>query len=151
MATDLRPILIAFGDLTEFDPKLKAGYVYEKLMAAKRWLVTQRRHCLVPGAQLIFYQNRVGFVGTAAIEHVAPTSGSDATACAGLPIKLFPYRISLDNVRIFAHPIDCRPLIPDLTFIKNKKSWGLAFMGTPRPIPQSDYWGILKRKGKALS
>ena len=147
MTIDPRPILIAFGDLVKFDPRLKADYVYSSLMAAEKWLVSQRRNCLVPGAPIMFYQNRLGFVGTAAIAQVAQTSSADSTACPGLPLKLFPYRISLEKIRVFPRPIDCRPLIADLTFIKNKKSWGLAFMGTPRLIPKGDFGRIVKAKG----
>ena len=80
---------------------------------------------------MIFYENGRGFAGTAVIQAISSTVVAEAAAlCPGLPAHLFPYRVALDRVDIFDAPVDCRPLIDDLTFIANKQRWGLAFMGS---------------------
>ena len=135
LAVEPDPVLIAFGDLTPYNSSLTADHIFTCLMSAKIWLVTQSRHCLLPGASVLFYQNRKGFVGKAVIHTLSESSGTDAGACPGLPMRRFPYHLSLKHVHIFKRSVDCRPLIPHLQNIKNKASWGIAFMGTPRAIP----------------
>lgn len=140
------PVLIVFGDLTAFNPALTAEAIFAALLSAKKWFTTAHRNCLVPEAQIIFYQKSRGFVGTAVIAEVSRSSTSDAAACPGIPMRLFPYRLDLKVSKQFAGYIDVRPLLEDLSFIKNKAKWGRAFMGTPRAIPQADFQLIIRQK-----
>ena len=52
----------------------------------------------------------------------------------------FPYRIKLKPIKVFKKPIEFKPLIPKLSFIKNKKKWSGHLMGKAmRQIPKEDY------------
>ena len=42
-------------------------------------------------------------------------------------------------MEIWKPPLSIRPLIQDLSFIKNKVRWGLHFMGGVKQLPKSDF------------
>lgn len=56
----------------------------------------------------------------------------------------FPYRIKLSPVRVFDPPVEFKPLIPDLSFITNKKMWTGHIRVAMRTIPEEDYRRIVK-------
>ncbi|AGK61367.1 Uncharacterized protein conserved in archaea [Archaeoglobus sulfaticallidus PM70-1] len=59
---------------------------------------------------------------------------------AGMGNETFPLRIKLKPVRIFDEPVEFKPLIPKLKFVKNKKKWTGHLMGKAvREIPEEDY------------
>lgn len=53
--------------------------------------------------------------------------------------EIFPYRIKLKAVFVPKDLVDFRPLVPKLTFIKNKKAWSWHIRIAMREIPESDY------------
>ncbi|MDD3622332.1 MAG: EVE domain-containing protein [Methanofollis sp.] len=57
--------------------------------------------------------------------------------------EVFPYRVKLRPVKIFPEPIEFKPLIPDLKFIKNKTMWTGHIRVAMRTIPEEDYQLIL--------
>ncbi|MDK2795253.1 MAG: hypothetical protein PWQ58_452 [Archaeoglobaceae archaeon] len=58
----------------------------------------------------------------------------------GMGNKSFPFRINLKPVKIFEKPVEFKPLIPKLKFIKNKKKWTGHLMGKAiREIPEEDF------------
>ena len=59
--------------------------------------------------------------------------------------EAFPYRVKVKPVVIFAEPLEFKPLIPDLAFIKNKTMWTGHLRHAMREIPEEDYHLILKR------
>jgi len=64
----------------------------------------------------------------------------------GMGNEIFPYRIRIKPVNIFDKPIEFKPLIPKLRFIKNKKKWSGHLMGKAmREIPEEDYKLILSQ------
>jgi len=59
----------------------------------------------------------------------------------------FPYRIKLKPIKVFKKPIEFKPLIPKLNFIKNKRKWSGHLMGRAmRQIPEEDYRLIVEKK-----
>jgi len=62
--------------------------------------------------------------------------------------EVFPFRMKLRPVAAFAKPLEFKPLIPDLTFIKNKTMWSGHLRIAMREIPEEDYRLILKRAGQ---
>ena len=58
----------------------------------------------------------------------------------------FPYRIKIKPVQIFKEPIQFKPLIPSLSFIKNKKMWSGSIRTAMREIPEEDYQKIISAK-----
>lgn len=54
--------------------------------------------------------------------------------------EIFDFRIKLNPIKIFQDPIDFKPLVPRLSFIKNKKRYSLHLMGRAIvEIPKTDY------------
>jgi len=43
--------------------------------------------------------------------------------------EVFPWRVKIKPMKIFDKPIEFKPLIPKLKFIKNKKKWSGHLMG----------------------
>lgn len=60
--------------------------------------------------------------------------------------EIFPLRIRLKPIVIFKEPLEFKPLIPSLKFIKNKKMWSGHIRGQAmRMIPEEDYQLILSK------
>ena len=59
--------------------------------------------------------------------------------------EVFPLRIKLKTIEIFDPPVEFKPLIPKLAFIKNKTQWSGHIRGQAmRTIPEEDYEFIMK-------
>ena len=61
--------------------------------------------------------------------------------------EVFPYRMKVRPVAVFAEPLEFKPLIEDLAFITNKKMWSGHLRQAMREIPEEDYRLILRRAG----
>lgn len=57
--------------------------------------------------------------------------------------EVFPLRIKVKPVRIFAEPVLFKPLVPDMSFIGNKVRWSAYIRTAMRRIPEEDYQKIL--------
>jgi predicted RNA-binding protein len=62
--------------------------------------------------------------------------------------EVFPFRMKVKPVAVFPEPLEFKPLIPDLTFITNKKMWSGHLRQAMREIPEEDYHLILRRAGE---
>jgi predicted RNA-binding protein len=62
--------------------------------------------------------------------------------------EVFPFRMKIRPVAVFAEPLEFKPLIGDLKFIKNKTMWSGHLRIAMREIPEEDYRFILKRAGQ---
>jgi len=62
--------------------------------------------------------------------------------------EVFPFRMKVRPVAVFAEPLEFKPLIPDLKFITNKTMWSGHLRIAMREIPEEDYQFILKRAGQ---
>lgn len=58
--------------------------------------------------------------------------------------EVFPLRVKVKPVKIFKEPIPFKPLVPKLTFIKNKTMWSGSIRTAMRVIPEEDYQTIIK-------
>ena len=58
--------------------------------------------------------------------------------------ELFPYRFRLKPLYIFETPVEVKPMIETLTFVKNKQMWSGSFRQAMREIPEEDYRAIIK-------
>jgi len=57
--------------------------------------------------------------------------------------EVFPYRVKLRPIKIFTEPVEFKPLIPGLKFIKNKTMWTGHIRVAMRTIPEEDYASIM--------
>jgi len=63
--------------------------------------------------------------------------------------EVFPYRIKIKPIKIFDKPLEFKPLIPKLKFIKNKRNWSGHLKGKAmREIPEEDFELILRECGE---
>ena len=53
--------------------------------------------------------------------------------------EVFPLRVKVKPVQIFKEPIPFKPLVPKMTFIKNKTMWSGSIRTAMRVIPEEDY------------
>jgi predicted RNA-binding protein len=60
--------------------------------------------------------------------------------------EVFPLRLNVKPVKIFIEPIPFKPLVPDLSFIKNKTMWSGSIRTAMRVIPEEDYQRIVKNR-----
>lgn len=58
--------------------------------------------------------------------------------------EIFPWRINLELIEISDPPVEFKPLIKELKFIKNKKMWTGHIRKAMRTIPKEDYETILR-------
>lgn len=58
--------------------------------------------------------------------------------------EVFPLRIKVKPVKIFVEPIPFKPLVPEMSFIKNKSMWSGSIRTAMRFIPEEDYQKIVK-------
>jgi len=58
--------------------------------------------------------------------------------------EVFPFRIKVNPVKILKEPIPFKPLVPKMTFIKNKTMWSGSIRTAMRVIPEEDYQTIIK-------
>lgn len=65
------------------------------------------------------------------------------TAPAFLPGEVFPMRVKVKSLPDVSEPIPFKPLVPALSFIKNKVMWSGSIRGAMRTIPEEDYQRIL--------
>jgi predicted RNA-binding protein len=64
--------------------------------------------------------------------------------------EVFPFRMKVRPVAVFAEPLEFKQLIPDLKFITNKTMWSGHLRQAMREIPEEDYRFILKRAGQEV-
>ena len=64
--------------------------------------------------------------------------------------EVFPYRMKVRPIRVFAEPLEFKPLIGDLKFITNKTMWSGHLRQAMREIPGDDYRLILERAGAGV-
>ena len=57
--------------------------------------------------------------------------------------ELFPYRIKVEPEIIFPEPLPFKPLVPELSFVKNKIMWSGSIRTAMRVIPENDYQKIV--------
>jgi len=60
--------------------------------------------------------------------------------------EVFPHRIKLKPVKVFVEPVQFKPLVPEMSFIKNKVMWSGSLRTAMRVIPEEDYQRILKER-----
>ena len=61
-----------------------------------------------------------------------------------LPGEVFPIRVKLRMLPEIMDPVEFKPLVPELSFIKNKVMWSGSIRGAMRMIPEADYQRIVR-------
>lgn len=94
-------------------------------------------HEVIPSAVTGIYEASSDFYEDESPIFVTPKS---------LGSEVFPLRIKVKPVKIFKEPIPFKPLVPKMTFIKNKTMWSGSIRTAMRVIPEEDYKLIVNRQ-----
>lgn len=121
--------------------KVKGRDIYLRLMSKKVWGLHPTvvlRAKLKKGDSLLFYLGKsYEFLGSAKVAKepykVDPDESKD------LFIKSDTLKIDLSNVEIWDKQKPIKPLLGELSFIKNSINWGAYLQGGIRKIVESDY------------
>jgi len=114
--------------------------VRERLLWGVSERYRRRMEELSEGDLLVFYvrPKRIGGIFRAASRPFVdkkPVFSSEGFRAG----ELFPYRVRLEPVLVPPEPLPFEPLIPRLSFIKNKARWTGYIRGAMREIPEGDY------------
>jgi predicted RNA-binding protein len=58
--------------------------------------------------------------------------------------EMFPLRINVKLIEVIAVPVPFKPLVPEMSFIKNKTMWSGSIRTAMRVIPEEDYQVIMR-------
>ena len=108
------------------------GFVESKRSRVKAFQLGDLIIFYVPRESLAYYKRIGKFIGLAEIKGESYESHT--------PIwknGLFPQRIAIEPLS--ERSCEIAPLIERLGFIKNKRSWGITFLGGILRIPQTDF------------
>ena len=140
----------------DFEPCTTSTQIVEALAKNRVWLAssfTPFRRDYKRGDRILFYASGQGarcFLGHS--EVAGPTT--DATAkdeklAEQLGLDGFAERIPLTAVRLWQKPLQIRPLVQRLSFITDKRNWGLHFRQAAVRIPGEDFQIILQEGDSA--
>lgn len=142
-------VLVAFGKLlSPHRESISSGRLFSLLAARKIWYLPRPSAYCKPGRSIVFYENSVGIRGYARIASVGTSNSDDSQWLRGIGAEPFGFRISLQDAHIFERAVSLRPLVRDLSFIKNKEFWGQSLRTTPRLLSPEDF--ELIRRSAAL-
>lgn len=109
-----------------------------------------------PDDNILFYvsgriveKERIPGMITAAYDVVSPCYEDDTSIFISpnsMGDEVFPLRIKIKPYKIFSPPIEFKPLVNSLTFVKNKHWWVGSIRGRAmRPIPNQDFELIMSK------
>jgi len=120
------------------------GSIFEmmnKLKQSRRWPIGKRTHHklkLSIDDKILFYQ-----AGEEGKEIVG--SGKVVSGLQHDKNSFFDYVI-VENIELWDKPVQIRKLIKNLSFVKNKKRWGIHMKGGIVKISEKDY-ELISKKG----
>jgi len=118
------------------------GTIHEmlgKIKTSQKWSIgkgTPNRTKLAVGDKVLFYQG--GENGRKIVASAELASGLQQTE----NLDTF---VIIKNFRVWDNPVDIRPLIGKLSFIKNTKYWGVYFQGGVVKLTKEDYQKIFRK------
>jgi hypothetical protein len=135
-------VIMIFGDLAGRVP-VRAMDLFNTLMDKNTWYSSRSLRPVPKNLALLFYGKNIGFCGTASVSEQVSITRDDANAHR-LGLYGFRMRFVLSNIQRFENPVAIRPLLVDLSFIRNKKAWGAYFRASGIRIPSHDLALITK-------
>lgn len=140
-----RAILVVYSRFETRDGRnLAAGEIFDAFVRRGYWLAPRLPAEAENGMRVVFYESSAGFTGVGRLERVEASRGTDWTLPDPTSVSLFPKKLTLCDVVVFAEPVPAKPLLDLLAFITQKEHWGQAFRYSPRLIPDSDVANILR-------
>ncbi len=128
----------------------RAREIYEQRMRDKFWGLgekTANRRALREGDQVVFY---VGipqkiFAGTATLasKSFEPSADERDKLSHGKELYRVPYGVWLREIQTWDEPRKVEDIVPNLSFVENKSSWGVYLQGGARQISNQDFRAIV--------
>lgn len=137
-------VLFSFGNMVSGVSAVPADLVFQKLTERLVWYLPRPLRALEPGKPCIFYQSKKGVVASGVIGSIMLTESEDQGILASLGLHGFAQKVQLQNIRLLPQAIQLGPLANRLSFITNKKYWGMSLRFAARRIPRSDFDFILR-------
>ena len=140
-------ICIIADHLGEDGDRILGEKIYHSLMHKSVWGLhprTANRANFHKGDFLIFYLGgkHQSFLGTAVTTSVAYLDKKKSSQ--SLFLNPGTYSVDLKNIDVWERPKPIRPLLKQLTFIKNIEHWGPYLQGGVRKISEFDYKVIIE-------
>lgn len=138
------PLFIAFGPLDWLDMnnkrhKVSGQELFHQLVSRRVWFCPRSVRAS-KGTPALFYLKGVGVLARADIDEVTAVQAEDLPLLSQYALQYLRTKLGLQNIEMYEPPIDIRPLIPELAFIKNKgRHWGTALRPSPRYISPADF------------
>ncbi len=146
-----RYILVCMAGIDINEKRVGARQIAEARLAARRWPLyenTSHTTRFRANDQVLIYVGSSGdaaqtFIGQATITRIvtAPVAWKDPAGV--IPYGQIARLAELEKIDIWNRPVSIRDHIDDLTFITNRKRWGLHLMGGVRQVPESDFRRIV--------
>lgn len=143
-------LFIVSDRLNNDGQKVTGREVYDFLMSKKAWGLhptTQHRAIVDSGDRVIFYLAGPGggFIGKATLSSGAYIDKTEESSDWWFNRSETNYRVDLTDIEKWDRVKPIQPILPDLSFIKNKKtkSWGAYLQGGVRKITVDDYTAII--------
>jgi hypothetical protein len=140
------------GDIYDEARVIPAREICETLVDHEVWLIwreTPYQRDYRAGDRVLFYLARSGqsqFAGMAELAGDPESTTREETRMAdSLGLLGYDRKLRLRNIQRFRDGVGIRPLVAELTFIKNKKWWGHSFRQSAIRIPKEDFDRILRK------
>ena len=115
--------------------------ILKKIRRTKKWLIGRRtpnKRKISTGDKVLFYQGGEG--GGRIVASAELTSGLQEA-------ENFDSFVEIEDFRLWENPVNIKTMIERLSFIKNKKHWGVYFQGGIIKIAEEDYRKLIRKAG----
>lgn len=144
--------MVIINDFQIGDTVFSAKDIVATLFKHRQWLFSPRTakiSRLKPGDKVIVYAAGKGnrcFIGSFCLESVPDVEEADGSLELIHLKKYFPLSCRIKNILIWSKPVAIKDVLDDLSFIGDKKNYGLYLRQGMRELSEQDYSVIV---GKA--
>jgi hypothetical protein len=144
---------IFVANSVDFEPFTTGDEITRALAARNMWLASRftpfRQHYMAGDRVLLYVAGRGSryFVGDGEIDGATTVANEEDLALAAtLGLDGFAEKIPLRRVAIWTEPVLIRPLVGELSFIKDKVNYGLNLRQAAARIPAADFALLIGKK-----
>jgi len=139
-------LFIVSDQVNKDGKKVTGKAVFDSLMSKKAWgfhPTTQHRAVVKDGDEVIFYLTGAGFIGKATLKSPAYIDKTGDSETWWFNRSDVNYRVDLKDIDVWQKTKPIQPILPNLSFVKKTKNWGVYLQGGVRKISEEDYLAIL--------
>jgi len=142
----MKHYIVIINDLEIRDEIFSAREIIEELFQKQTWLFSKRTpklKTLAIGDQVVVYaagKNNRCFMGTFTLSSLPALAENNSMPL----VRLYPLECKISKASLWKEPKPIKELLPQLSFIVDKKNYGLYLRQGLREIPQSDFEEIVR-------